>query len=49
MLQGEQQSFLRYDLAELLLKMKQYERCEGVLHDALAHEPGTAQHAFTGQ
>ncbi|CAG5865561.1 unnamed protein product [Menidia menidia] len=38
-LKTEQQSFLRYDLAELLMKMKQYERCEKVLHDALAHEP----------
>lgn len=38
-LKTEQQNFLRYDLAELLMKMKQYERCERVLHDALAHEP----------
>ncbi|XP_003447380.1 tetratricopeptide repeat protein 21B [Oreochromis niloticus] len=37
-LKTEQQNFLRYDLAELLMKMKQYERCERVLHDALAHE-----------
>lgn len=40
-LKTEQQNFLRYDLAELLMKMKQYERCERVLHEALAHEPGT--------
>ncbi|XP_057707752.1 tetratricopeptide repeat protein 21B-like isoform X2 [Corythoichthys intestinalis] len=33
------QNFLRYDLAELLMKMKQYERCESVLHDALSHKP----------
>ncbi|KAM6934319.1 tetratricopeptide repeat protein 21B [Xenentodon cancila] len=38
-LKTEQQHFLRYDLAELLMKMKQYERCERVLHDALTHEP----------
>ncbi|XP_069009844.1 tetratricopeptide repeat protein 21B [Embiotoca jacksoni] len=38
-LKTEQQTFLCYDLAELLMKMKQYERCERVLHDALAHEP----------
>ncbi|XP_047456224.1 tetratricopeptide repeat protein 21B [Mugil cephalus] len=37
-LKTEQQGFLRYDLAELLMKMKQYERCERVLHEALAHE-----------
>ena len=40
-LKTEQQNFLRYDLAELLMKMKQYERSEKVLHEALAHEPGT--------
>ncbi|XP_077436389.1 tetratricopeptide repeat protein 21B-like isoform X2 [Vanacampus margaritifer] len=34
-----QQNFLRYDLAELLMKMKQYERCESVLLDALSHKP----------
>lgn len=39
-LKTEQQNFLRYDLAELLMKMKQYERCERVLHEALDHEPG---------
>ncbi|CAN9497793.1 unnamed protein product [Ophioblennius macclurei] len=38
-LKTEQQNFLRYDLAELLMKMKQYERCERVVLDALAHEP----------
>uniref|UniRef100_A0AAQ4RG08 Tetratricopeptide repeat domain 21B n=1 Tax=Gasterosteus aculeatus aculeatus TaxID=481459 RepID=A0AAQ4RG08_GASAC len=37
-LKTEQQNFLRYDLAELLMKMKQYPRCEGVLNEALAHE-----------
>lgn len=42
-LKTEQQSFLRYDLAELLMKMKQFERCERVLHDALAHDPGTLE------
>lgn len=41
-LRTEQQSFLRYDLAELLMKMKQYERSERVLHEALAHEAGTS-------
>uniref|UniRef100_A0A8C5BGI6 Tetratricopeptide repeat domain 21B n=1 Tax=Gadus morhua TaxID=8049 RepID=A0A8C5BGI6_GADMO len=46
-LQGEQQSFLRYDLAELLLKMKQYERCEGALQAALAHEPAADLPALT--
>ena len=40
-LKTEQQHFLRYDLAELLMKMKEYERCEMVLQEALAHEPGT--------
>ncbi|XP_061925811.1 tetratricopeptide repeat protein 21B-like isoform X4 [Entelurus aequoreus] len=35
-----QQSILRYDLAELLLKMKQYDSCKIVLDDALSHEPG---------
>ncbi|XP_017279892.1 tetratricopeptide repeat protein 21B [Kryptolebias marmoratus] len=38
-LKTEQQNFLRYDLAELLMKMKQYERCEKVLKDALTPEP----------
>ncbi|CAL8268669.1 unnamed protein product [Lota lota] len=46
-LKSEQQSFLRYDLAELLLKMKQHERCERVLHDALAHEPANQLPALT--
>lgn len=35
-----QQSFLCYDLAELLMKLKQYERAEEVLQQALDHEPG---------
>lgn len=39
-LKTEQQNFLRYDLAELLMKMRQYERCEKVLQEALAHDPG---------
>ncbi|KAK2839753.1 hypothetical protein Q5P01_013493 [Channa striata] len=38
-LKTEQKNFLRYDLAELLMKMKQYERCEKLLHEALSHEP----------
>ncbi|KAG9340863.1 hypothetical protein JZ751_020056 [Albula glossodonta] len=37
-LKSGQQNFLRYDLAELLLKLRQYERCERVLHEALQHE-----------
>lgn len=39
-LKSGQQSFLRYDLAELLMKLRQYERCEKVLHEALSHDPG---------
>ncbi|XP_034042968.1 tetratricopeptide repeat protein 21B [Thalassophryne amazonica] len=42
-----QQNFLRYDLAELLMKMKQYERCMSVLQDALAHEPVNVLPALT--
>lgn len=38
-LKTEQQTFLRYDLAELLMKMKQHDRCERVVLDALEHEP----------
>ncbi|KAK3569226.1 hypothetical protein QTP86_026513 [Hemibagrus guttatus] len=38
-LKSGQQSFLRYDLAELLMKLRQYERCEKVLHEALSHDP----------
>nr|XP_033800547.1 tetratricopeptide repeat protein 21B [Geotrypetes seraphini] len=34
-----QQNFLRYDLAELLLKLKQYEKAEKVLRQALDHDP----------
>ncbi|KAJ1188379.1 hypothetical protein NDU88_005140 [Pleurodeles waltl] len=34
-----QQNFLRYDLAELLLKLKQYDKAESVLQQALDHEP----------
>lgn len=39
-LKSGHQSFLRYDLAELLMKLRQYERCEKVLHEALSHDPG---------
>uniref|UniRef100_A0A6Q2YY18 Tetratricopeptide repeat domain 21B n=1 Tax=Esox lucius TaxID=8010 RepID=A0A6Q2YY18_ESOLU len=42
-LKTEQQNFLCYDLAELLMKMRQYERCEKVLQDALAHDPGKSR------
>lgn len=35
-----QQNFLCYDLAELLMKLKQYEQAEKVLQQALDHEPG---------
>lgn len=35
-----QQNFLCYDLAELLMKLKQYEQAERVLQQALDHEPG---------
>ncbi|KAI4887077.1 hypothetical protein NFI96_013965, partial [Prochilodus magdalenae] len=38
-LKSGQQNFLRYDLAELLMKLRQYERCERVLHEALSHDP----------
>ncbi|XP_031970531.1 tetratricopeptide repeat protein 21B isoform X2 [Corvus moneduloides] len=34
-----QQNFLCYDLAELLMKLKQYEQAEKVLQQALDHEP----------
>lgn len=37
-LKSGQQSFLRYDLAELLLKLKHYEKAEKVLQQALDHE-----------
>uniref|UniRef100_A0A8C9SZC8 Tetratricopeptide repeat domain 21B n=1 Tax=Scleropages formosus TaxID=113540 RepID=A0A8C9SZC8_SCLFO len=37
-LKSGQQNFLRYDLAELLLKLHQYERCERLLHEALKHD-----------
>jgi len=39
-LRSGQQNFLRYDLAELLMKLKQYEKAEKVLQQALDHEPG---------
>lgn len=35
-----QQNFLCYDLAELLMKLKQYEQAENVLQQALDHDPG---------
>ncbi|XP_034444059.1 tetratricopeptide repeat protein 21B-like [Hippoglossus hippoglossus] len=38
-LKTEQQNFLRYDLAVLLIRMKKYEHCERVLHEALDHQP----------
>ncbi|XP_068876877.1 tetratricopeptide repeat protein 21B isoform X2 [Aphelocoma coerulescens] len=34
-----EQNFLCYDLAELLMKLKQYEQAEKVLQQALDHEP----------
>ncbi|XP_018767037.3 tetratricopeptide repeat protein 21B isoform X2 [Serinus canaria] len=34
-----QQNFLCYDLAELLMKLKQYEQAEKVLQQALDHDP----------
>nr|DBA19793.1 TPA: hypothetical protein GDO54_015570 [Pyxicephalus adspersus] len=37
-LKSSQQNFLRYDLAELLLKLKHYEKAEKVLQQALDHE-----------
>ncbi|XP_075036827.1 tetratricopeptide repeat protein 21B isoform X1 [Mixophyes fleayi] len=37
-LKSGQQNFLHYDLAELLLKLKQYEKAEKVLQQALDHE-----------
>ncbi|XP_062313935.1 tetratricopeptide repeat protein 21B [Osmerus eperlanus] len=46
-LKTEQQSFLRYDLAELLMKMKQHERCERILQEALAHQPVNELQALT--
>ncbi|XP_027722007.1 tetratricopeptide repeat protein 21B isoform X2 [Vombatus ursinus] len=38
-LKSGQQNFLCYDLAELLLKLKRYEKAEKVIQHALAHEP----------
>ncbi|XP_053925201.1 tetratricopeptide repeat protein 21B isoform X2 [Cuculus canorus] len=38
-LRSGQQNFLCYDLAELLMKLKQYERAEKVLQQALNHDP----------
>ena len=34
------QNFLRHDLAELLLKLRHYEKAEKVLKMALEHDPG---------
>ncbi len=34
------QNFLRHDLAELLLKLRHYEKAEKVLRMALEHDPG---------
>lgn len=39
-LKNGQQNYLFYDLAELLLKLKWYDKAEKVLQHALAHEPG---------
>lgn len=39
-LKSGQQNYLCYDLAELLLKLKWYDKAEKVLQHALAHEPG---------
>jgi len=39
-LKSGQQNFLYYDLAELLMKLKQYEKAEVVLQQALDHEYG---------
>nr|XP_019582896.1 PREDICTED: tetratricopeptide repeat protein 21B isoform X1 [Rhinolophus sinicus] len=38
-LKSGQQNYLCYDLAELLLKLKWYDKAEKVLRHALAHEP----------
>lgn len=38
-LKSGQQNYLCYDLAELLLKLKLYDKAEKVLQHALAHEP----------
>ncbi|XP_019378278.1 PREDICTED: tetratricopeptide repeat protein 21B [Gavialis gangeticus] len=38
-LKSGQQNFLCYDLAELLMKLRQYEKAEKVLQQALEHEP----------
>nr|XP_010601161.1 tetratricopeptide repeat protein 21B isoform X3 [Loxodonta africana] len=38
-LKSGQQNYLCYDLAELLLKLKWYDKAEKVLQHALAHEP----------
>ncbi|XP_059783997.1 tetratricopeptide repeat protein 21B isoform X5 [Balaenoptera ricei] len=38
-LKNGQQNYLFYDLAELLLKLKWYDKAEKVLQHALAHEP----------
>ncbi|KAM5280322.1 tetratricopeptide repeat protein 21B [Ctenodactylus gundi] len=38
-LKSGQQNYLCYDLAELLLKLKLYDKAKGVLQHALAHDP----------
>uniref|UniRef100_A0A8D0L119 Tetratricopeptide repeat domain 21B n=1 Tax=Sphenodon punctatus TaxID=8508 RepID=A0A8D0L119_SPHPU len=38
-LKSSQQNFLSYDLAELLVKLRQYEKAEKVLQQDLDHEP----------
>ncbi|XP_071603569.1 tetratricopeptide repeat protein 21B isoform X3 [Heliangelus exortis] len=38
-LRSSQQNFLCYDLAELLMKLRHYEKAENVLQQALRHEP----------
>ncbi|KTG02426.1 hypothetical protein cypCar_00013634 [Cyprinus carpio] len=38
-LKSGQQYFLCYDLPDLLMKLRQYERCEKVLQEALTHDP----------
>ncbi|XP_029461519.1 tetratricopeptide repeat protein 21B isoform X2 [Rhinatrema bivittatum] len=38
-LKSGQQNFLRYDLADLLMKLRQYEKAEKVLRQALDHDP----------
>nr|XP_058908371.1 tetratricopeptide repeat protein 21B isoform X5 [Kogia breviceps] len=46
-LKNGQQNYLFYDLAELLLKLKWYDKAEKVLQHALAHEPVNELSALT--